>query len=452
MKKRSFSFISGIILLVIISLVTFFVVKKFKKPGSMTVLESQSMDMSAMTAPKGAFPVAVEAVKPGYIEEKITYTGAAVPFNEQNAATKISGWLTEILVYPGDKVSAGQIIAKLTAKDLSSQTKEAKAGVESSSAQLKYWEEEIKRAEKLYKAGAISKDEFQKEQSDYLSAKASLVSAKAKKETAETLQDYTVIKSLINGVVTKRLLSQGSLVNPGDVIFQIAQIDPIRLQANVAQQDLDDIKIGSGIAVYDSKKQKIAETKVSSVFPAVETTSRTAIVEAVTPNSSFKFLPGQYIVMSITKSKKANALTVPSAAILEIDGKSALWIVLKKPVQGEKTLYTCVMHPEVISDKPGNCPKCGMELVKKEGKSEKTAHMVYVTTGISDGERTEITDGLKNGDEVIYAGFENLKEGDPVFSTTWGKSVPKELPAPSAAENMPSVKDNDMQNMPGMKH
>jgi len=445
MKKKSFSFVSGVILLVIISFITFFVVKKFKKPGSMTVLESQGMDMSVMTAPKGAFPVETEIITPQDIEEKITYTGAAVPFNEQNVATKVSGWLTELLVYPGDKVSAGQVIARLTAKDLSSQVKEAKAGTQGSRAQLKYWEEEIRRAEKLYKAGAISKDEYQKEKSDYLSAKASLVSAKAKKETAEIFQDYTVIKSLINGVVTKRLLSQGSLVNTGDLIFQIAQIDPIRLQANVAQQDLDDIKIGSAIVVYDSKKQKIIETKVSSVFPAVDTSSRTAIVEAVTPNSSFKFLPGQYVVMSITKNKKANALTAPSAAIVEIGGKSALWIVLKKPAQGEKIIYTCSMHPEVISDKPGNCPKCGMELVKKEGGSEKTAHMVYVTTGISDGERTEITSGLKSGDEVIYAGYEDLKEGDPVFPASGPKNGPKDLPSP------PEENASDMKNMPGMK-
>lgn len=443
MKKKSFSFIGGIILLVIIFIFTSFVVKKFKKPGSMTVLESQSMDMSAMTAPKGAFPVAVKAVSPEYIEEKVTYTGTAVPFNEQNAATKVSGWLTELLVYPGDKVSAGQVIARLTAKDLSSQAKEAQASAQGSKAQLKYWEEEIKRAEKLYKGGAISKDEYQKEKSDYLSAKAAFISAKAKKETAETFQAYTEIKSLINGVVTKRMMSEGSLVNAGDVIFQIAQIDPIRLQANVAQQDLGGIKTGSGIAVYDSKKQKIAETKVSAVFPAVDTVSRTAVVEAITGNSSFKFLPGQYVIMSFTKNSHANALTVPSSAVVETDNKPAVWIVLKKEAQGEKTLYTCSMHPEVISDKPGKCSKCGMDLVKKEGKGKKTAHMVYVTTGISDGEKTEIVNGLKIGDEVIYAGFQDLKEGDPVFPTSWGENEPKNLP--------PAENTHDMKNMPGME-
>ena len=40
-----------------------------------------------------------------------------------------------------------------------------------------------------------------------------------------------------------------------------------------------------------------------------------------------------------------------------------------------KTIYTCEMHPEVVSDKPGKCPKCGMELVKKEVSATDTTHM-----------------------------------------------------------------------------
>ena len=50
----------------------------------------------------------------------------------------------------------------------------------------------------------------------------------------------------------------------------------------------------------------------------------------------------------------------------------------EEPITGEETAkveYTCTMHPEVISDKPGKCPKCGMELVKKEGSHEEMDHM-----------------------------------------------------------------------------
>lgn len=50
----------------------------------------------------------------------------------------------------------------------------------------------------------------------------------------------------------------------------------------------------------------------------------------------------------------------------------------EEPMTGEETAkveYTCTMHPEVISDKPGKCPKCGMELVKKEGSHEEMDHL-----------------------------------------------------------------------------
>ena len=49
--------------------------------------------------------------------------------------------------------------------------------------------------------------------------------------------------------------------------------------------------------------------------------------------------------------------------------------------QAVKTIYTCEMHPEVVSDKPGKCPKCGMELVKKEVPATDTTNMKHDTTG-----------------------------------------------------------------------
>lgn len=445
MKKKPFSFLFGIILLAVIILITFFVVKKFRAPGSMTVVESQAMDMSAMTAPKGAFPVAIEPAKTQDIEETVTYTGTAVPYNEQNVSPRVQGWITDMLVYPQDKVYKGQIIAKLIAPDLYTQLREVKADVENKKASLKYWEQEYKRAKKLYDGGAISLDEYQMEESQYLSAKAMLNEAKAKQNTAQIMQNYTNIESLINGVVTKRLISAGSLVRPGEVIYQISQIDPIRLQVNVAEQDLDGIKIGNSILVYPSKgkKSQALTVKVTSIFPAVDPASRTAVVEALANNPNFRFLPGQYIIMEITKNKKSCVLTVPAKAIIEKDEKSAVWVVYK---QG------------------------------KEVKGDDTAHLVYVKTGISDGNKTEIIDGLKQGDAVIYAGYENLNDGDKVYPVKWGQEGPLELPPPPAMEEMPGMgastpgapasempgmemsgmkhetPEKEMQNMPGMKH
>jgi hypothetical protein len=94
-------------------------------------------------------------------------------------------------------------------------------------------------------------------------------------------------------------------------------------------------------------------------------------------------------------------------------------------------VHTCVMHPEVRSDKPGTCPKCKMDLTPEAtpvGGSVKVARQVAVTLGATDGERTVVLTGLREGDEVIVKGHENLHEGDAVFAVEWGERGPLTLP------------------------
>lgn len=93
------------------------------------------------------------------------------------------------------------------------------------------------------------------------------------------------------------------------------------------------------------------------------------------------------------------------------------------------------MHPEVIEDRPGKCPKCGMELVPKEldGKSE--ANLADVEVGLSNADRTEILSGLSEGAGVVYAGYGNLKPGVAVVAAAWGKAGPLKLPTASEVQS-----------------
>jgi hypothetical protein len=79
------------------------------------------------------------------------------------------------------------------------------------------------------------------------------------------------------------------------------------------------------------------------------------------------------------------------------DGQDAVWTVRCTTVRG-KTTYYCTMHPDVESTKPGICPRCKMALVPKEAATGKAAHLVFVTIGKTDGERTEMLSGLSVGD------------------------------------------------------
>lgn len=523
MKKQ---YIIGFIIIIIVIVSTIFIVKYFKKPGQMTVIESQAMDMSVMKPPKGSIPVATEIIKRKTIETFATYSATIVPYEEQDVATKISGWIGELYVYPGDRVYKNQLLVSINAPDVNSKFQEAHfnyqslekeiiiskkefqkslAELESNKAKLKganaeknkmqanltYWESEIKRQEKLYTNGAVSKEEYDNElaqykmtlanlkkaEQEYIAMKSDLKATKissqiaeekikqsenmaksalASKNTAKTFLEYTQIRSFLNGVVTQRFLSKGSFINPGTAIFKIAQINPVRFQANVAISDIKEISMGNTVKIKTQKQpDKIFELKVTFIFPSADVSSRTTIVEAVGANYNNLFWPGEYVEMKILKSKKQDVISLPTSAIINVneENKPFVWIVkqstdnpsnspssskLMHPSNSKlkTTVYTCVMHPEVISDKPGDCPKCGMKLVPKETSGDKKAVKVYIETGISDEERTEVLKGLNDRDEVIYMGHEYLNQDDTVYPVQWVNGSPKSLPPPPAMENI----------------
>jgi len=187
-------------------------------------------------------------------------------------------------------------------------------------------------------------------------------------------------------------------------------------------------------------------------------------VESVIPASSGIGL-GDYVVAEIATFAVPNAISVPTRAITSFnaEGRPAVWVAV-----GSDVTYTCPMHPEVVQAVPGKCPKCGMDLVPRKQKAAHTyyctmhpevrqdhpgtcpkcgmklepmekggpkrAHQVFVTIGGSSGDRTVILSGLKDGDEVIVAGYQALREGDSVTPVEWGPNGPKVMPAPAEME------------------
>jgi RND family efflux transporter MFP subunit len=309
------------------------------------------------------------------------------------------------------------------------------------------------------------------------SAGAEALRMQAALTTASVVKGYTEIRASVEGVVTQRLVSPGVLVNPGTPILKIAQIDPIRLQAHVAESDVAGIRVGSAVRVHTTKDPKhVVETKVTSIFPIADTSARTVVIEALTPNADYHFIPGQYIVMDITTQRAENVVTVPSSAIVEVapdetnifytEKQPAVWVVCTRKDTGGKMEYYCTMHPEVVQDKPGKCYKCGMKLEPRTKGGNKYAHLVKVKTGASDGTRTVVLSGLEGGEEVIVAGHQNLREGDAVKPPTSptnvaptmqhegheGRGMPTPSPAPGktvyTCPMHPEVKSNKPSQCP----
>ncbi|MFA6450651.1 MAG: efflux RND transporter periplasmic adaptor subunit, partial [bacterium] len=111
-------YVFSILFLALAAIATYSVVHRYKKPGSMTIIESQAMDMSSSGVPVGSAPVALETVEPSSFTASVTYAGSVVPFTEQEVAPRVEGWIDEMNVYPGDRVKKGQLLARLTSQEV----------------------------------------------------------------------------------------------------------------------------------------------------------------------------------------------------------------------------------------------------------------------------------------------------------------------------------------------
>ncbi len=387
--------------------------------------------------------------------------------------------------------SAGLDAAQSTTADASAQLQAAKADQQ-------YWQEELRREALLLKAGAVTKEEYQREQAQAENAdakvsqasariaqvqaqirgaqsavrksEAMLSSAKSKVEQAQSelnshyahvlstraaadsarqkiaqaqaavgqaraalagasaTQGYSEIRSQTYGVVLQRVVSPGVLVGPGQTLLRIAQIAPIRLQANVSESDLAKIGIGSRVLVNrqsgngtggtneGANSQNLIDERakgrtntpvgtqpdnndanprplialVTSVSPSVDPVSRTGIVEAVVPNKDGRFLPGQYVTMEISTGLRSNTLRIPTRAIR----------------------YRAASSGDVLTTRTTPSVWVAEPIVGQKGKY--TVREVEVQLGLSDEQSTEIRAGLRVGQQVVVAGQDYLKNDDTV--------------------------------------
>jgi HlyD family secretion protein len=395
-----------------------------------------AMDMN-MRVTSGAtpFPVVIAPVERGSITGTVVYTGSVAPFNEEDIYPRVTGRIVEMLVYPGDAVRPGQVLARLDSVELSSRVREAEAALAAARATRVQMEKELAmteaeagyargvaaRTERLFNTGAVSKQEDESDRALAATAEAKLEAARAKLHAAEAMlaqgeavsrtativRNYSDIVSSAAGYVVKRLVAPGVLVQPGTVILKVAQIDKVRLQANVGEKDLGSIRVGSPVQVTTAAAGQLPLTAtVTAVFPFVEQGPRTAVIEALVDNAGRRLLPGQYVTMEFATGQRQQAFIVPASAIARMGGKATVWVV-------------------------------------KDGLAEPRP----VVTGLHNADRVEIVEGLTGGERLIARGQDSLYAGAKVSEVP--ASAPPAVPTATPKQESPATPE--MKDMPGMK-
>jgi RND family efflux transporter MFP subunit len=169
--------------------------------------------------------------------------------------------------------------------------------------------------------------------------------------------------------------------------------------ANLVERDMRRVPVGTNANVQvDAYPGEVFKGRVSRVAPVFDPATRTAEIEIEVPNVGYRLKPGMYSRVQLTISTKADAITVPRNALIDVSGSSGVFV----PVTGDKTA-----GPQGTSGQGGG--------------QDMTAKFVPVEVGIRDGEAIEISKGIESGTRVITTGASALKDGDRIVAASEGR-------------------------------
>ncbi|QRG67442.1 efflux RND transporter periplasmic adaptor subunit [Brevibacillus choshinensis] len=367
--------------------------------------------------------VVMETVK----QEQATFvselSGTLQPLEEAVVSFEVGGRVVELSRNEGDSVKAGDVLARVNAQDYALQVASSNAAVQQTAATMtkvnngareqeviqarlmvekattafKKVQDDFKRVEQLYQEKAISKSEFENAQNGLTLAEKDLQNAQQSyslvmqgaraedrdlsrasynqavvaKEVAATTLAKAQLRAPISGTIMAKLSSTGTLVSPGTPVYQVGNIDVLKVVLPVPDREISSWKEGETLSLelYGQKR----DAKVVKIFPGTNQSTGTIGVEVQLANPKHDWFAGQ--VVKATKTMK---------------GQEGIYV----PV--EAVLSRGVNDAHVF--------------VNAGGKAVKAA----VTIGQLTNDRLEIKSGLKVGDELIVKGVDRLFDGDPI--------------------------------------
>jgi membrane fusion protein (multidrug efflux system) len=207
----------------------------------------------------------------------------------------------------------------------------------------------------------------------------------------------------VDGFVGKRYLDPGASVSPNAPVASIVDIRTVRMVANVVEKDVKRLRVGMPALVeVDAFPGEKFLGRIARIAPVFDPQTRTAEMEVEVPNAGYRLKPGMFARVDLTIESRDNALTVPSSAVVDVGGKTGVFVASTSAGDGQTT--------QPASNPPargGQAPAM-------------TARFQAVEVGIREAAQVEITSGISEGARVITTGATALKDGDPIVAATPG--------------------------------
>lgn len=263
-------------------------------------------------------PVVGEAVIEGDLVLSVAATGTIRSEARAMVKSEAQGTVAEVLVRPGDRVTSGQVMARLDTKPLELALARAQAGLRN--ATVRYRNEIEPDSVASGKAPSEARRAFARAASGLETAEVDVREAQLNLERAE-------IRAPFAGVVERVEIAKGERISSGEDVAEVIDIANLRVEARVMEHDIPLIASGGDAQVMVAAQPgRVINGRIAAVLPLVDSTGKagTAVVRI---QGDGKLRPGMYADVRLEASRLPNRIIVPKRAVVERDGRPLVFVV-----------------------------------------------------------------------------------------------------------------------------
>jgi RND family efflux transporter MFP subunit len=297
--------------------------------------------------------------------EEIRLTSVALANQDVQVAAEESGVIRTLFVDRGDRVAEGDPIAKIDDRVLSAQVDQTRAAAQLAA---ETWE----RRRRLWEEDRVGSEIA------YLEARFASEQTAASLTALEERLARTVVRAPFSGVLDERYVDVGAMVNPGQAVARLVDLDPIRVTAGVPERYARDVTVGGEATVdFEVLDSEPFTARIGYVGATVDRQNRTFPIEVELANPSGVIKPQMVANMSVTRQAVDDAIVVPQDALVRVEDGYVVF---------------------VVAERGGG----------------QVAEVRPVTLGPARRNRVVIEQGVDTGERLIVVGQRSVSDGDRV--------------------------------------
>lgn len=322
-----------------------------------------------------------------------TFSGEIKARTESALGFRVSGKIIERLVDTGNKIKAGQVIARLDDTDLVLSENSARAAVSSAKTRLAVAKDALTRAQTLLPKGYTPESTVDQRKLETDAAQSALEAAEAQARQATNAAGYAVLKADKDGIVTAVRAEAGQVVEAGAPVIMLAESGDTEVALSVPEQDVVRLAIGrdADLTLW-ADPQIVAKGKIREIAGQADAGSRTYAVRVTIIDPPAAMRLGMTVTAALHVGDEPPFIPLPITAFTHIDGRKAVFVA--------------------------------------DRQTSKVSARFVETDGVT-ADKVKVVNGLQPGEAVVTGGVQFLTDGKQV-------RLPQNVVRTASADQQPS--------------